>query len=730
MSFGYAVGDVIAILGLFERIAIELRNYKDAPMHFQRLCAELDLVRSTLKHVLILEPESPAERQTLEKVRAIIMHCRQPLQSMAEKMRAKESSLGHFKTTRSLSSIGTRLHWSMIAQGDVEELRKTIMSQMAAINILLSVQQMNRIEHIALQSRNIGTSQSLMVEKHANAIAGHASNILTITSRTQSAIDALAVDAGTNAEVQSKQANMINKNLNAIEKTMLGLTQGTENTTAMVRRQAAFLSRHVKILFRLMKNLKELFKLLTRCSKEMLQAISRNTYMLLDITAQLKHIIRAIEAIPLHLTLDIVRLDDAHGESWALPLQACTTWESFNDMLQFVVYANNRPGADYITHNLFDVSNAKTGKHVDQNTWEMSVKPGFHVEQAMVVKRAHSLESCTDSDCPGTFTEQVLQHQNRKVCTLCGRWAATTFTSTPLIKLYNDTESHLYPRSHFRMPRRTKTELSPQIPSIISKEKTQTFRRVRYLQSKKPIQNMDDAHRLLSETPTHPMANAFIGLEILRTAEEGLVDNSVQNAREHLEIAVKSDSSIAENWYLLGRACIKLQDYKRAHECLQSAIHIEPNCPSFWITTAILYFRINQYRDSLDSLARAFRLNIHLFEPWYNLGVLYDFCNNQHDDAVEAFMKCLERAPGLLNVQARLDAQKVYIEDDDLKLLNDSLIEEMIEAPLSDQYYQVHTIPASADHITLDPVRQDPWEDNNADKENNMIAADFAQTMA
>ncbi|KAG7422908.1 General transcriptional corepressor ssn6 [Fusarium oxysporum f. sp. raphani] len=645
MSFGYAVGDVIAILGLFERIAIELRNYKDAPMHFQRLCAELDLVRSTLKHVLILEPESPAERQTLEKVRAIIMHCGQPLQSMAEKMRAKESSLGHFKTTRSLSSIGTRLHWSMIAQGDVEELRKTIMSQMAAINILLSVQQMNRIEHIALQSRNIGTSQSLMVEKHANAIAGHASNILTITSRTQSAIDALAVDAGTNAEAQSKQANMINKNLNAIEKTMLGLARKAENTTAMVRRQAAVLSHHAKILFRLMQDLKELFKL----------------YMLLDITAQLKHIIRAIEAIPLHLTLDIVRLDDAHGESWALPLQACTTWESFTDMLQFVVYANNRPGADYITHNLFDVSNAKTGKHIDENTWEMSVEPGFHIEQAMVVKRARSLESCTDSDCPGTFTEQVLQHGNRKVCTLCGRWAATTFTSTPLIELYNDVKSHLHPRGYFRIPRRTKTELGPQIPSIISKEKTQTFRRVRYLQPMEPIQNMDDAHRLLSETPTHPMANAFIGLEILRTAEEGFVDNAVQNAREHLKIAVKSDSSIAENWYLLGRAY--------------------------------------QYRDSFDYLARALRLNVHLFEPWYNLGVLYDLCTNQHDEAVKAFIECLERAPELLNVQARVDAQKAYIEDDDLKLFNDSLIEEMIETPLSDQYYKVHTMPASDDHF-------------------------------
>lgn len=40
----------------------------------------------------------------------------------------------------------------------------------------------------------------------------------------------------------------------------------------------------------------------------------------------MKRIIRAIEAIPLHLTLDIVRLDDALGESWALPIQACQNW--------------------------------------------------------------------------------------------------------------------------------------------------------------------------------------------------------------------------------------------------------------------------------------------------------------------------------------------------------------------------------------------------------------------
>ncbi|KAG7411970.1 hypothetical protein Forpe1208_v009379 [Fusarium oxysporum f. sp. rapae] len=139
MSFGYGVGDVIAVFGHFERIFIELRNYKDVPVQFQQLRAEIDLLRGTLKRVLSLEPECDAERETLEQIRAIVIYCAQPLQSMAGKMRTKENSLGHFKTTRSLNSIGTRLHWSMVGLSDVEELRKTVISQMAAINVLLNV---------------------------------------------------------------------------------------------------------------------------------------------------------------------------------------------------------------------------------------------------------------------------------------------------------------------------------------------------------------------------------------------------------------------------------------------------------------------------------------------------------------------------------------------------------------------------------------------------------------
>ncbi|KAF4943700.1 hypothetical protein FSARC_14848 [Fusarium sarcochroum] len=292
MSFGYAVGDVIAVLGLFERIAIELRNYKDSPTHFQQLRVELDLVHSTLKHVLLLEPECPEDRQTIERIRAIVIHCSQ----------------------------------------------------------------------------------------HANAIADHASNILTIASRTQSTVDALTVDVAIQGDAHSKQAKALNQNLAAIETNMLDLTRKTGKASAMVRRQAAFVSRHAKTLFRFMQDMKELFTMLAQCSKEMLESIARNTRMLLNISGQLKHIVRAIEAIPLHLTLDIVRLDDAHGESWALPLQARGTWQSFHNLLQLVVYANGRHGVNHIMRNQFAITSAKTGLPIGRSAWTQVVRLGLHIE--------------------------------------------------------------------------------------------------------------------------------------------------------------------------------------------------------------------------------------------------------------------------------------------------------------------------------------------------------------
>ncbi len=143
MSFGYAVGDVIAILNLLERVAVEVRNYRDAPQHFQQLGAELYLVQRTLQRLLKIEPTGEDDVQQIEQIRAIAIHCHQPLQAFVNKMRSSEKSLGHVRSSTTLSTIGRRLHWSLITKNDVDELRKVIMSEMVTINMLLGMQQLS-----------------------------------------------------------------------------------------------------------------------------------------------------------------------------------------------------------------------------------------------------------------------------------------------------------------------------------------------------------------------------------------------------------------------------------------------------------------------------------------------------------------------------------------------------------------------------------------------------------
>lgn len=142
MSFGYGTGDVIAILNLFERVALEVRSYRTAPQHFQQLGAELQLLQRTLQRLLQTEPSGADEIEQLEHIRAIAIHCHQPIQAFINKMRPSEKSLGHSRSFTTLSSIGCRLHWSLITKKDVDELRKVVMSEMVAINVLLGMQQL------------------------------------------------------------------------------------------------------------------------------------------------------------------------------------------------------------------------------------------------------------------------------------------------------------------------------------------------------------------------------------------------------------------------------------------------------------------------------------------------------------------------------------------------------------------------------------------------------------
>ncbi|EWZ87338.1 hypothetical protein FOWG_09225 [Fusarium oxysporum f. sp. lycopersici MN25] len=360
---------------------------------------------------------------------------------------------------------------------------------MAAIKVLLILQQ--HIRRLTLQFQATGTAQSMAIEKHAIAMAGHASDILNIASKTQTAIGALEVSTGMQAKTYSEHINEIYESLKAMERNMRHMTLKSERGTAVVHHQANFITRHAKTLFHLMQDIKRLFFFLARCSREMLEATSKNmwsipgwtnTRTLLDIRVQLKHIISAIEVIPLHLTLDIVRVNDVHGESWTLPLQTCRTWESFKEILQFVVYANEGPGAKCITHNLFATAQAKTGKKMDKETWETMIEPGFHLEQAVVLKVDHWSRRCLDPKYTGTLLDHALEFETRQVCNICSRSTKKAFVTTRLINFYKEAPYSHHPIKRFASQTGTKSKFSTELTPMAMDEKLESFRRVKFLE--------------------------------------------------------------------------------------------------------------------------------------------------------------------------------------------------------------------------------------------------------
>ena len=95
--------------------------------------------------------------------------------------------------------------------------------------------------------------------------------------------------------------------------------------------------------------------------------------------------------------------------------------------------------------------------------------------------------------------------------------------------------------------------------------------------------------------------------------------------------------------------------YNKAYEAYQQAVYRDGRNPTFWCSIGVLYYQINQYRDALDAYSRAIRLNPYISEVWYDLGTLYESCNNQVSDALDAYSRAAELDPSNMHIKSRLD---------------------------------------------------------------------------
>jgi glucose repression mediator protein len=79
------------------------------------------------------------------------------------------------------------------------------------------------------------------------------------------------------------------------------------------------------------------------------------------------------------------------------------------------------------------------------------------------------------------------------------------------------------------------------------------------------------------------------------------------------------------------------QKYNKAYEAYQQAVYCDGRILTFWCSIGVLYFQINQFHDALDAYSCAICINSYISEVWFDLSSLYESCNNQISDTIDAY---------------------------------------------------------------------------------------------
>jgi glucose repression mediator protein len=95
-------------------------------------------------------------------------------------------------------------------------------------------------------------------------------------------------------------------------------------------------------------------------------------------------------------------------------------------------------------------------------------------------------------------------------------------------------------------------------------------------------------------------------------------------------------------------------NFGKAYEAYQQAVYRDGKNPAFWCSIGVLYYKINQFHDALDAYSRAIRIHPYLAEVWFNLGALYESCNDQIADAIDAYQRTQQLDPSHTIVGSRL----------------------------------------------------------------------------
>lgn len=138
MSFGFSIGDFLAVGQLIAKIVISLRESGGAKTEYQDLILELESLQHALQHLDKLQTKSGSS-SSLDSIKYAALSCCRPLEQFLDKIQRYDRSLGVWaKNTGSLKGTLDKVRWAFGQRDEIHKLQSYINVHVGTINILLA----------------------------------------------------------------------------------------------------------------------------------------------------------------------------------------------------------------------------------------------------------------------------------------------------------------------------------------------------------------------------------------------------------------------------------------------------------------------------------------------------------------------------------------------------------------------------------------------------------------
>jgi len=160
MSFGFSVGDFLAVGKLVADITSSLHEAGGSKSEYQELLRELESLHHALTHLDKLQSSA-----NLESIKYAALSCRRPLEQFLAKINKYEKSLGVWGGGNVIKKTADKLQWAFGEENEIKKLQNYLNIHIGTINILLAE---HGLEMMSLASEK-GELDQLQIRERLNS---------------------------------------------------------------------------------------------------------------------------------------------------------------------------------------------------------------------------------------------------------------------------------------------------------------------------------------------------------------------------------------------------------------------------------------------------------------------------------------------------------------------------------------------------------------------------------